>query len=87
MTQPFIVCSAVRDSTGQIVCGPRHFDQSMVRTIKSMLSYTEPWEQGFVDQWGNFLTREQAWEIAWKNGQIKRRVGGDGTKLYSENLY
>ena len=44
-------------------------------------------EQGFVDQFGVFLTREEAWDVASKAGQIVRRVGGDGGCLYSENLY
>lgn len=45
-------------------------------------------EQGFIDQWGTFMTREQAWRVAEVAGQILYRVGGDynGT-LYSENLY
>ena len=43
--------------------------------------------QGFIDQFGQFLTREEAWPIAERNTQIIRRVGGDGIKLYSENLY
>ena len=43
--------------------------------------------QGFIDQRGNFLTREEAWIVAEASGQIIRRVGGDGKKLYSENLY
>jgi hypothetical protein len=30
--------------------------------------------------------REDAWKIAEKEGQIRRKVSSDGT-LYSENLY
>jgi hypothetical protein len=44
-------------------------------------------EQGFVDQIGTFMTREEAWIVAENAGQILYRVGGDGTKLFSENLY
>ena len=43
-------------------------------------------EQGFVDQYGRFYTREEAWVIAEKNGQIKNHVSTPGT-LYSECLY
>lgn len=43
--------------------------------------------QVFVDQFNNFLTREEVWEIAEKKNQIVRRCGGDGNKLFSENLY
>lgn len=47
-------------------------------------------DQGFVDRNRNYLTREQAWEVAKAAGQIIRRCGGDdsnGGTLYSENLY
>tara|TARA_R110000765_G_scaffold67960_1_gene131423 strand:+ start:384 stop:605 length:222 start_codon:yes stop_codon:yes gene_type:complete len=43
--------------------------------------------QGFIDQFGQFLTREEAHVIAKKNGQIVKRCGGDEKTLYSENLY
>jgi hypothetical protein len=44
------------------------------------------WDQGFIDQFGDFLTRREAWEIAKDRGQILRDVSTPGT-LYSENLY
>jgi hypothetical protein len=44
-------------------------------------------EQGFVDQKGRFLTREQARAIAERRGQIRYRCGGDEKKLFSDNLY
>lgn len=53
-----------------------------MRNIKS--------EAGFVDNFGNFLTRTEAWKVAEAAGQILYRVGGDtanGGTLYSENLY
>jgi hypothetical protein len=43
--------------------------------------------QGFIDNRGNFLTREEALVIAREAGQIRRRCGGDEHALYSENLY
>ena len=87
-----IVCAACRNEQGTIVCGPRHMDQIMWGQIHKS---TEDWEkghveQGFVDQRGNYLTREEAWVVASAAGQIIRRVGGDtinGGKLFSENLY
>jgi hypothetical protein len=84
-----VVCAAIKLGD-VIVTGPRHYDTIMCNTIKQMdmLSHwTDNAEQGFVDQRGNFLTREEAWIIAEKVGQIIRRVGGDGVRLYSENLY
>lgn len=47
----------------------------------------EPLDEGFIDQFGNFLTREEAHVIAVKQNQIIRRCGGDESRLYSENLY
>jgi len=89
-----VVCAAIRFSDGTIVCSPRHYDQTMAEVIMPLREVgkclKERCEQGFVDQWGNFLTREEAWIIAKKEGQIIRRVGGDsinGGKLFSENIY
>jgi hypothetical protein len=44
-------------------------------------------EQGFIDQFGVFMTREEAYEVAKAAGQIKYRCGGDEGRLFSENLY
>lgn len=89
-----IVCAANKiflDVGFIILVGPRHWDQVMVDTY----SWLDPdvknnslgEEQGFIDQFGKFYTREEAWVIAEANGQIIRRVGGDDGKLFSENLY
>lgn len=45
-------------------------------------------DQGFIDNYGDFLTREEAWYLADFNGQIinKNLYGHEGW-LYSENLY
>lgn len=83
-----VVCAAIRDESGNIVCGPRHYDHLMHKQIAAFPKGS--WnlaEQGFVDQHGDWLTREEAWEIAEAAGQIVRRCGGDGKELYSENLY
>lgn len=47
-------------------------------------------DQGFIDQFGAFMSRTEAWKVAEAAGQIIRRVDGDavdGGTLYSENLY
>lgn len=47
-------------------------------------------EQGFIDQFGTFYNRQEAWVVAEAAGQIIQRVGGDGPEgqgLFSENLY
>lgn len=88
-----VVCAANRDTrTNLIICGARHWDRLMsaqadatgLRDEGSKIRFEE---QGFIDQYGNFLTREEAKIIARKAGQIiPERDGGD-SKLYSEELY
>jgi hypothetical protein len=93
-----IVCAAMQHPTLRtIVCSPRHMDgpcRSVFRAIHSDENDSK-WVQGFVNTWGEFLTREEAWVVACHNKQIFRYVGNQteadfgvqGTKLYSENLY
>lgn len=83
-----IVCAANRSPCGIIVCGPRHWDTVMRQQIQLIgeEKFTRA-EQGFVDQFGTFLTREEAFVVAQAAGQILRRCGGDEGRLYSENLY
>jgi hypothetical protein len=95
-----------------VIIAPRHFDAFMHDAInRDVLSYAPEYreerarrwkqaEQGFIDQWGNFLTRREAWKIATRQGQIVRWVGSQrylsqctstdtffDQDLYSENLY
>ncbi len=81
-----VVCAANRHTDGRIVLGVRHFDMLMQNQMGDDKTWRNS-DQGFVDCRGNFLTREEAWVVASENGQIIRRVGGDGKKLFSENLY
>lgn len=93
------------NQTGEIAIGVRHFCNLMKSNIMNMCAskgtdrtnqvgdYASGWstsEQGFVDQHGQFYTREEAFRIAFANGQIINHCGGDitnGGTLYSENLY
>ena len=44
--------------------------------------------QGFIDNYGDWLTREEAWYVAETAGQIIRQTEyGRVGYLYSENLY
>lgn len=88
-----IVCAANRRRTdGHIICGARHWDKLMraqaiqCNTSKIFGHSFNGWDQGFIDQFGDWLTREEAWVVAEEQGQIRRRCGG-GERLYSENLY
>jgi hypothetical protein len=94
--EQWVVCAANRyqapDGQPVVIPAPRHHDMTMNFLIKSLDAagaiYTdERGEQGFIDQFGKFLTREEAREIALRNGQRRRRCGGDGKQLFSENLY
>lgn len=89
----FVVCAAMRNKDGLIICGARHYDTVMREQVKALGGYEKwmesgPIEQGFIDQRGNFLTREEAYIIAKKNGQIVQKSGSVHIpELYSEDLY
>lgn len=87
LSLPRIVCAAVKLKLGIVVCGPRHFDATMRRMIDQLHLSVKGAEQGFVDQHGVFYTREMAWVIADRNGQILRGLSCGKGVLYSENLY
>lgn len=83
-----IVCAANKVNN-HIVCGARHYDEIMCKQmelINESFSSANV-EQGFINQYGEFLSRQEAYIIATIAGQIIRRVGGDDNCLYSENLY
>ncbi len=89
---PRIVCAAQRDSaTGKMVVGPRHYDATMRAQMKDSALSHDTWRQsegGFIDQFGRFLTREEAWVIAVEQNQIFSECGPPGGgRLYSEHLY
>ncbi len=82
-----VVCAANR--IGDVVlCGARHWDKVMRAQLFAMGMKGGGEEQGFIDQFGDFLTRKEAMEIVKKNGQPfdKERNGGD-VYLFSEGLY
>lgn len=88
--KPRIVCAANRNQAGTILLGVRHWD-SFMNDHRVFVDAFSPnngfkWEQGFVDQFGNFYNRKEAWVIAEENGQIIRQVSTPGI-LFSENLY
>ena len=85
--QQYVVCAA--NKIGDVVlCGARHWDKVMRKQAEAMGIKCGNEEQGFIDQFGDFLTREEAMLIVKKNGQrfdIERN-GGD-VALFSEGLY
>jgi hypothetical protein len=88
-TQRRVVCAAIRNEDGRIVIGPRHFDRVMQRSLEMMGG--QGWamgEQGFIDQWGKFMAREDAFIVATAAGQILEKTGNqDSNELFSEDLY
>lgn len=88
-----VVCAANREiDTGLILCGARHWDNVMRVQYKAIYPSNRAkgsdWDQGFIDQFGTFLTRKEALDIAKQNGQSINmdRNGAEG-ELYSEGLY
>lgn len=93
-----IVCAALRHSvTGTIIVGPRHFDRTMHLQIErcgGSAHWKEGFtEQGFIDQFGEFHSRDVGWLIAREASQIWRLCGSQESRdaldeeLFSENLY
>ena len=84
-----IVCAAVLYTDGVLLVGPRHFDAVMHKQYAGFGCHLSEAEcaQGFLDQYGQFHTREQAWVIAERNGQIIRDHDKTPGRLFSENLY
>ena len=86
-----VVCSAIRSKeTGLIICGARHHDSIMRAQVEACTMdrlEAKQAEQGFIDQYGKFLTRKEALVIAKEQEQIRYRCGGDTVQLYSDNLY
>lgn len=86
-----IICAAIKDNkTGHIFLGARHFDKIMRMQIEKSCIKPEPpyTEQGFIDQFGEFISREDALEIVKNNGQpFNAKNNGSSKALYSEGLY
>jgi hypothetical protein len=91
-----VVCAAIRAADGTLLLGVRHYSPDMHAQIDARrdgekFKHRHDEDQGFVDQWGQYMTREEAFLVAERNGQIYDRrscgEGLDGPKLYSEGLY
>ena len=105
---PRIVCAAMKNGHGDIICSPRHYDG----LCHQQLRRSTPWffrswlfrffhirskrwascEQGFVDQFGKFYNRNEAWVVAREQNQIIKLCGNqhslkEDNELFSENLY
>lgn len=96
MTQQRIVCSAVKISCRErelLFACVRHFDPQSCE----LMDIVDDWdyrsisdgkvEQGFFDNKYQFLTRKEAWAVAFKAGQIIHDHDKCVGTLYSEHLY
>ena len=87
-----VVCAAIKNCNGEIICSARHYDSLMHAQIKASNSI-EIWKQkssvkqGFVDQWCVWMDRKEALKVATEAGQIIGRCGGDKKQLFSEMIY
>lgn len=99
LSEPRIVCAALRAEDGDVLIGIRHYSLDMVKQINSRADGDKfrklsGRNKGFVDQHGTYYDRFEAYKIAEKEGQLR---GGSFSfnwspkdlayRLYSENLY
>jgi hypothetical protein len=89
-----VVCAAVKLRTTRgmfIAAGPRHFDAVMREQIDIAMdrrNFSLADDQGFIDQWGVFMSREEALIVAYYAKQLGRRPKGYPLhELFSEDLY
>lgn len=91
-----IVCAAnrfkLKDGRTLIIPGARHYSKDMAEVldvVKPQLVTQQVCDddQGFIDQYSNYWTREEAMIIATYAGQVHIERGGSEKELYSEDLY
>lgn len=91
----YIVCAANKYGD-LILCGARHWDSIMHKQVDILgiekfrsLRKEHGEQQGFINQFGEFRSREDAMKIVKYNGQKfdQERNGGSSKTLFSEGLY
>lgn len=91
-----VVCAAIRAADGDVLLGIRHYSRDMhaqidARKDGAKFKHRLDEDQGFVDQFGVYMSREEAYQVADEQGQIwdwrACGQGLNGRKLYSEGLY
>lgn len=92
--QRIIVAAANKlDGTSLILVGARHWDDIMREQYYAAFPHSRKphsalWIQGFIDQFGDFINREEALAIAKASGQpLNMERNGSTKELYSEGLY
>lgn len=91
MTERRIVCAALRAGDGDVLIGIRHYsadmhEQMSARSDGGKFFHRGGKDQGFVDQFGVYMDRREAFAVAMKAGQIIN-MNACTYELYSEGLY
>ena len=91
----YVVCAANRFGD-LVICGARHYDSVMCRVIKELGGMEavhdglerDDIEQGFIDQYGAFMSRDEAAFVVVSNKQaIAEPEQAELGRLISENIY
>lgn len=88
-----IVCAAIKFELNGIeaivVPMVRHYspDGGDIITELNYVHDLKEQEQGFITNFGRFVNRKEALQIAKQNDQIKYSIGYEPEELYSEMLY
>ena len=78
---------------GTLLVGARHWDNVMRQQYKLItrgekFEHHNKWEEGFINQFGEFRNREEALKIVLESGQpFDKERNGCTMRLYSEGLY
>lgn len=75
------------DGQPVVIVGARHHDFIMRKVYNALDVNPSKAEQGFIDNYGCYHTREDAYVIADEAGQIDYDRNGCKHRLYSEGLY
>jgi hypothetical protein len=99
-TKRRVVCAAIRASDGELLLGIRHYSPDMHKQIEmradgDKFKNKRDEDQGFVDQWGKWMSRREAYKVARSTDRLTFpeacavRIDDDGRYdvLYSEGLY
>lgn len=88
-----VVCAALRgDGRNDFILGLRHYSQDMVTQIDLRFDSNDFYclsgdNQGFVDNFGKYMTRKEAYQVALAANQIIYPEACTNEELYSEGLY
>ncbi|THA09433.1 hypothetical protein [Rodentibacter pneumotropicus] len=95
-----IVCAAIKFQIETATTKPKPVDELVLPMVRhysmdsrNVLNFIDDYydveeiEQGFITNFGRFINRKEALEIAKANNQIRFDIGYEPDELYSEMLY